>query len=368
MTIESLHISNFRNIISAKLNCASHFNLFYGDNAAGKTSLLEAIYYLSAGKSFQTREHEIIIRDNENHFVLFAKLDSESGGTEIGLQKSRDGSRIIRMNETTLSSIAQLTSQLPLQWIGVNSHRILIDGPRIRREFIDWGLFHTNPAFFSLWKQYQQVLTQRNAALKTRASFNEIHAWNIELASAGEALHTVRNLYIIDFIQYFNDIVNSFLNSMIISTSYISGWDDQFSLYECLERNLSREYQIAHTISGPHRADLRLLVDELPAEDRLSQGQQKLVSYALRLAQGLHLQAVTSKKPIYLIDDLPSELDIDNQIRVIRILADLQAQVFVTCISSDDFREFSLLDRSINMFHVKHGEILMCNEHTKTCV
>lgn len=361
MTIKSLHITNFRNIRSAKIECTQHFNLFYGDNAAGKTSLLEAIYYLSTGKSFQTHLHELVIRNAENHFVLFARLNSGMGETEIGLQRCQDGSRSIRINETAIASIAELSSQLPVQFIDTNSDRILTDGPRVRREFLDWGLFHTNPAFFPIWKQFQKLLAQRNAALKARASIKEMRAWNIEFSQVSEALHTLRKLYLLDFIEYFYKIVSHFLKLETIIANYFPGWDDQFSLYNCLEKNLSREYQITYTISGPHRADLCLFVNNIPAKNYLSQGQQKLLSYALRLAQGLHLQATTQKTPIYLIDDLSSELDLDNQNRVIKILADLQAQLFVTCISADNFQKFSSLDRSMNMFHVKHGEIALKN-------
>lgn len=358
MSIELLSITDFRNIVFAKIICAPRFNLFYGDNAAGKTSLLEAIYYLSAGKSFQTSAHETVIQKNKNDFVLFARLKSnENGAAEIGLQRSQDGSRRIHIDGASAASVSELSVRLPLQFIGANSYTLLTDGPRVRREFIDWGLFHTNPQFFPAWKQFQKLLTQRNAALKMQVSYVEMETWNRELARAGETLHILRKSYLIDFNKFFITILSEFFKNQLVTIRYEAGWDENVALLDLLEKNLQREYKAAHTLFGPHRADLCLEIDGLPAIDRLSQGQQKMVSYALKLAQGLHFHSITQKTPVYLIDDLPSELDFENQRRVIDLLENLQAQVFITAISIENLSSISAISRYSEMFHVKHGEI-----------
>lgn len=362
VSIELLNITDFRNITAEKIQCAPHFNFFYGDNAAGKTSLLEAIYYLSTGKSFQTSAHETVIQNNKNDFVLFARLNSKSATTEIGLQRFRNGSRHIHIDGASVKSIAELSARLPLQFIGANSYTLLTDGPRARREFIDWGLFHTNPRFFPAWKQFQKLLTQRNAALKTQTSYAEMKTWNNELARAGEVLHTLRTSYLIDFNKFFIKILFEFFKNQLVTIRYEAGWDENVALLDLLEKNLQREYKAAHTLFGPHRADLCLEIDGLPAIDRLSQGQQKMISYALKLAQGLHFNAITQQPPVYLIDDLPSELDFENQKRVIYLLENLQAQVFITAISMQDLLSISSDIQLFKMFHVKHGVILEKNK------
>jgi DNA replication and repair protein RecF len=147
------------------------------------------------------------------------------------------------------------------------------------------------------------------------------------------------------------------LPDVTVSIEYLQGWDSSCSLDACLSKNVSRETMVGHSLYGPQRADLSLTVDGFPAQDGLSQGQQKLVSYGLRLAQGLHLQTAMAKTPIYLIDDLPSELDPHKRTLVTEILAGLRAQVFITGIEACDLQEILDLHKDNRMFHVKHGTI-----------
>lgn len=358
MPISSLQISHLRNIISTNITCSPHFNLFFGDNAAGKTSLLEAIYYLGTGKSFRSNHHNHVIHSNENAFTIFAELTSDSVVLPIGVQRSRDGAMQIRINEENVKSIAEISQQLPIQLISSDSHRILSDGPKVRRQFLDWGLFHTNSLFFSQWKTFQKLLVQRNAALKARAPHDELLIWNHAFSVAGEALTTMRRAYLIEFLPFFNDIMGVLLNGVSITANYLQGWDEQYPLEGCLNKHVSRETIVGHSLFGPQRADLYLSANELPAHDALSQGQQKLVSYALRLAQGLHLQSITNKIPVYLIDDLPSELDAEKRALVTAILSGVNAQVFITGIESSDLEPILALCGENRMFHVKHGVVL----------
>ena len=130
----------------------------------------------------------------------------------------------------------------------------------------------------------------------------------------------------------------------------------------CLEKNILQEIKIGHTLFGPHRADLIISYENTPVQDVLSQGQQKLVSYALRLAQGLHFQFSTNESPLYLIDDLPSELDSQKRNLVISILNNINAQVFITGIKRADFDEIPASDGQNRLFHVKHGAVSAYSE------
>ncbi|PIZ05021.1 MAG: DNA replication/repair protein RecF [Gammaproteobacteria bacterium CG_4_10_14_0_8_um_filter_38_16] len=357
MSIVTLQISNLRNITSASIECSKHFNLFFGDNGAGKTSILEAVHCLSMGKSFRTSSQEHIIHHGENAFALFINFLHNNAKIPIGIQRSRDGNTKIRINEESLSSATAISSYLPVQFIGSASHRILTDGPKSRRQFLDWGLFYTQPAFFQAWKSFQKCLHHKNAALKAHAPQDEIAVWNNELAITGTALHEMREQYIQQFLPFFKDIMSVLLKEVDIQLSYSAGWDSKTSLISALSKNMFREYHLGYTLHGPHRADLIVSVDNLPAQEVLSQGQQKLVAYALRLSQGLHFQSLTSRSPIYLIDDLPSELDATKRSLVTNILSTIEAQVFITGIKSTDLEQILMLNHTNRMFHVKHGVI-----------
>ena len=356
MSILTLSIQQFRNIITSEFHCSPHFNLFFGDNAAGKTSILEAIYYLGTGKSFRTHHHDRVIQHDETQLTLFARLNGESPAA-IGLQRSLEGTIRIRINEEDIRSVAEISRYLPIQFIGSDSHRILSDGPKYRREFLDWGLFHSCPSFFPQWKTFQKLLVQRNAALKARAPQDELAIWNHEFALAGEALHSLRQAYIDDFSPVFNEIMAVLLKDIPILLDYLPGWSPIFTLEACLTQHVSRETLVGHSLYGPQRADLSLTINKLPAQDGLSQGQRKLVSYALRLAQGIHLQSTTGKTPVYLIDDLPSELDPQKRSLVTEILTHLSAQVFITGIECCDLTEILALSQDNCMFHVEHGTV-----------
>ena len=357
MSISSLQITKFRNIVSANLTFAPTFNLFFGDNAAGKTSLLETLYYLGTGKSFRTHLHDRVIQYAADAFTLFSEIQYGDTLIPVGFQRSRDGSRQIRIHEQNKSSIAEVSLYLPVQFISADSYRILMDGPKGRRQFLDWGLFHTNATFYTQWREFQKILMQRNAALKARAPKEEMLAWNQALANAGNPLDASRRLYIDNFSPHFQKIVDFLLPGQHIHYDYLPGWDQELSLEACLRNQLTKEYQLGYTLHGPHRADLMLSVNDLPAQDVLSQGQQKLLSYALKLAQGFHLQLAAAKTPVYLIDDLPSELDSHKRLSVMKILADINAQVFITGIEEADIQTMLSLAPSAQMFHVKHGVI-----------
>ncbi len=364
MSLLSLSILNLRNISSAQLNCSPYFNLFFGDNAAGKTSLLEAIYYLGSAKSFRVNNQDRLIRHNENEMTVFSHLFLNNKQIKIGLQRSREGALSIRINEETIRSASEISRYLPVQFIASDSHRILSDGPKCRRQFLDWGLFHTNPLFYNHWKNFLKVLSHRNAALKARAPYDELLIWNAQFAESGEQFDQQRRAYLSDFIPVFNEIIAVLLGDVSVSLVYSSGWDANSSLETCLNQNVSRETFVGHSLFGPQRADLIVMSNNMPAEEVLSQGQQKLVSYALRLAQGVHFKARTGKTPVYLIDDLPSELDSHKRLLVGKILADLSAQVFITGIEPADLDEMLAGNPENLMFHVKQGEVVNVSRET----
>lgn len=358
MTILTVELTQFRNITKTTLSCSPQFNLLFGNNGAGKTSLLEALYYLGTGKSFRTTHHDRVITTDTDEFTLFAQLaNGPQNRHQIGLQRTRTGIGKIHLNQESVSSIVPVSYLLPIQFIGSDSHRILSDGPKCRRQFLDWGLFHTNPIFYQQWKSFQKTLTQRNAALKAKAPMDELRIWNQTFAAAGDALDSMRKAYVSDFSVIFNDIIAKFLPELSVSLDYFPGWNDQTPLFDQLNANVSRETFVGHSLYGPQRADLILRVGSLPAQDVLSQGQQKLASYALRLAQGIHYKQLSDKQPIYLIDDLPSELDPLKRTLVIDILSKLGSQVFITAIESADFTEVMLSPGQNQMFHVKQGSI-----------
>jgi DNA replication and repair protein RecF len=363
--IHSLQIQRFRNLTAVEIETSSRFNLFYGKNGSGKTSLLEAIYYLGLGRSFRTHLVPRLIQHDTESFSIFANLYENDRFLPLGVERLRQGDRHLKINGETAASWSPIAKQLPLRILSAMSHRFLLDGPKIRRQFLDWLLFHVEPTFFPLWQQLQQALKQRNAALKSRLPHNQISFWDETFINAANSIDQLRQQLIIEFQPVFLQVLSQLLPEFTLQMNYYRGWGVDETLEQRLSASFSRDLQVGYTQYGPHRADLPVLLENTPAQDILSQGQQKLVTCALHLAQGLLLQQKTGISPIYLIDDLPAELDEGKRAVVSATLHQLDAQVFVTGITIEELSDLADSENRA-LFHVEHGKIQQPRIHNAT--
>lgn len=357
-TITKLYIHQFRNLYDISVEISPDFNILYGLNGSGKTSFLEAIYFLGYGRSFRTSQIHHVIQKNTLGFSIFAQLQSNNRLIPVGIERLHDGQKKTRMDGKAVQNISQLVAHIPIKLISTESYRFFHDGPKLRRQFMDWGVFHVEPTFFPIWQQFQQVLKQRNACIKQRLSYQEITAWDIELGELAKKIDVFRRIYVERLEPVLTDQLKTLCKEHQLSLLYTRGWEETHKLPHLLGINLHKDLQLGYTHLGPHRADLQLLYEGVSAQNFLSQGQQKIVSYALHLAQGILLRQETSKIPIYLIDDLPSELDLEKRTAITHILTALNAQVFITGISGDDLKEILTFEQS-KLFHVEHGNILV---------
>jgi DNA replication and repair protein RecF len=351
-----LTISDFRNLIAVELNpIATGFNYIYGRNGSGKTSLLEAIYYLSLGRSFRSTCLERVIHTSANKLSIFARLiQHDSHSLAIGLERDSDAQIKIRVDGKDVCSIAELANLLPVQLIDSHCHHLIDAGPVFRRKYLDWGVFYFNNEFFSLWKQFQRALKQRNAGLRRQLSLKELDSWTHELITYANQLEQLRQDYLKQLIPLLKSTIDELLHLPDLKISYYSGWDASKDYRDVLSQMNTRDFELGYTQSGPHKADLKLTIRGVPAKDILSRGQQKLFVCGMMLARGTLLQRCANKSPIYLVDDLPSELDRTSRASLIALLSKQNAQIFVTAIERINESDFSRVDL-MKMFHVEHG-------------
>ncbi|QTS83554.1 DNA replication/repair protein RecF [Coxiella endosymbiont of Amblyomma nuttalli] len=351
--ITSIKIHQFRNLSAVDITIASRFNFFFGHNGAGKTSLLEAIYYLGVGRSFRTHLPQCLIQDSTDSFSVFIEINEGKQSTPLGVERHKQGGRRLKINGEVISDWSILAKRLPLCILSTMSHQFLSDGPKVRRQFLDWILFHAEPTFFPTWKRIQRILKQRNAALKAQLSLEEITYLDEVLTQNAEYIDKLRKKITSEFNHLFQEILQHFLPEHTLILHYYRGWSEGNTLTKLLTTHLKLDLQRGYTQIGPQRADFCFSIRSLPVQDILSQGQQKLVTYALHITQGLLLKERTSLSPIYLIDDLIAELDVDKRECVVSLLAKLQSQVFVTGINHFDLD----IPPNTSMFHVKRGSI-----------
>lgn len=356
MFLSCLHIDNFRNFSHDQIGFNSSCNLFYGNNGSGKTSILEAIYYLILGRSFRSHLLRRITKYQTDGFGLFGKINQQHNIISVGVERFLTNGKKIRISGEDVASVIEITKLLPLQLLNQNSYSLLDGGPKIRRQFIDWGLFHVEQNFLTLWRRVERAIEQRNAAIKSGSVKDYIRAWDGELSELGVKIHQLREQYIAGLLPIIATILQQLLQNITIDIKYFAGWNTERSLAEVLINNITNDLSAGYTTVGPHRADLRITVNKVPVKDVLSRGQQKLLAYGMQIAQGMLLKNLTSKNCIYLIDDLPAELDEQKKSLIAGILLSLDSQIFLTGLSSPNLADF-VDTRSCSMFHVEHGVI-----------
>jgi DNA replication and repair protein RecF len=247
-----------------------------------------------------------------------------------------------------LSEIAWL---LPIHIINTESQRLFTEGPKERRSVLDWGVFHVEPGYQEHWRRFQRALRQRNAALQG-GDAKLARAWESDLVAAAEAVDTNRRLYLDALYPHWQSLVRDWLPGLALRWAFRSGWPHGPSLQAILEQDRAREIERGHTIHGPHRADLRFILDDTDAVQRLSRGQQKLAVIALRLAQAELTAKSGSQRSVILIDDLAAELDVGRRERVLTALLRMDAQLLLTALSRDGLR---LPSNTLRVFHVEQG-------------
>lgn len=346
MTLCTLEMHNVRNLAPVQLHPSPRFNLFFGGNGAGKTSVLEGIYLLSRGQSFRSAEPYSLVHHGLASCTVTAKTAT---GSNLGIELARTGARCrIDGREAQRAELAQ---GLPLLFIGPDSHRILNDGPQQRRRFLDWGAFHVEPRFLAVWRRYQRALKQRNMALRLGQA---LAAWDDILAEVALELDQIRRSYLDRLLPYAVAYVREFGDLDGLTLDYLSGWRHDASYKEVLATAAVQDRVLGYTRYGPHRGDLHIKLRGHPAREVVSRGQQKLLIYSLLLAQATQLQQVSGLRCVVLVDDLAAELDGPRRALLLDVLARLDSQIFITTVNDSDWPTTAGMTAR---FHVEQGRI-----------
>jgi DNA replication and repair protein RecF len=347
--IRRFSASNFRCLEHAELDLAPDFNLVYGANASGKTSLLEALAYLGRGKSFRGAPTEHLVRHGERSFVLFGEVESAGRRQRLGVRNGRDGLEV-RVDGESGVGAAALAEALPLQVIDPEVHSLVAGGPEQRRRFVDWIAFHVEPGHLETWRRFRRALKQRNAALKGRSPLAAIRSWDAEFVELGDALDMSRRRAL----EVAGDTLVEYGQSLLGATlafSYQQGWSADRSLAEALAEGLERDLVQGTSRFGPHRADLRVRYDERQARKLVSRGQQKLLASAMILAATETAQTALERPLLLLLDDPAAELDEGSLRRLLEAVGGLGCQVVSTSLQKGALQ----LPGGTAVFHVEHG-------------
>ena len=356
MRLAELRIKDFRIVEEAEILLAPGWNVFVGANGAGKTSVLEAAFLLSHGRSFRRGVRDTLSRIGSSGFAIFGRLQrNESIEHRLGL--ARTGGKLDSRCDGLSVGIAELVQRCAVICFEPGSHELISGVAEERRRYLDWGVFHVEHGFLSQWRRYQRALRQRNACLRERGSDAYLEPWNVEMVVSGEAIARYRAHYVERLRPVLDGLLEQFLAELgAAEIALDQGWRAGQSLHEALDESQGRDRERGHTGKGPHRADWSISFERAPRREHLSRGQEKLCALALVLAQARLFALERGEWPVLCMDDLASELDVAHQTQVLAELQASGAQVLLSGTERPQVIDLSTND--VRVFHVEQGRII----------
>lgn len=364
MHLKSLKANNFRNLETVSVELSADLNVIYGNNAAGKSSFLEAITYLISARSFRSSKQTTFSNYSAESFDIFGEFSDSS---RLGVMFSnKDRSKMVKLNGDLVKSLVDVVNLYPVQSLSPESYHLVDSGPNERRKFLDWILFHVEHSYQKAWSGYNRMLKQRNALLRNKTSFDldVFNSWNLKFIESAILLDEYRTWIAKELCEVLVVVLKELKVTFAddIKLSYYSGYTGE--LEDKLISSFERDRNNGTTQYGPHKADLKISVKGLFARDVLSRGQKKVLINCLFLAQTRLLKSKTDKDSLFVIDDFSSELDEYNQMSLVRALcAEKNVQIIMSCLLPDMIKPLIKEYNSVKMFHVEHGIVKPQNVH-----
>lgn len=355
MELASLRLDNLRLFQSLHLELDPGWNLFIGGNGAGKTTVLEAAYLLSHGRSFRSGGREALVREGARSCAIHGEL--VLGGVRRGLGIARVDGRLEARVAGVAVTVGELMHQAAILCFEPGSSALLTGGAEERRRYLDWGVFHVEHGFLAAWSRCQRALRQRNVLLRQGAGPADLAPWNIELARWGEVLTAMRSRYL----QLVDEQARIWLRALLPELgeprlAFQPGHDAALPLLQELEAAQGRDQERGHTSRGPHRADWTLGFErEASRREHLSRGQQKLGALAMFMGQAEVYRQTQGEMPILCLDDATAEIDAEHLTRVLDLIDRSGSQILAT--ATQDTPAYTALSRPLARFHVEQAQV-----------
>ena len=342
------------------ISLGPHVNVFMGDNAQGKTNILEGIYYCAFARSHRTSKDRELINWNADNALLSVMVGRERLDKRIDISILKDGKKAIQINKIKIKKIGELFGNFNVVMFSPEDLKIIKDSPGVRRKFIDMELCQLNPKYYYNLVQYNKVLNERNSILRNRNINKDIlDVYDMQLVEFGYNIIIDRLEYIQKLNKYSAKIHSEITSGKEkIEFKYTSTIKDleniKENFYSLLEKNRVRDCERGITSVGPHRDDFTVLINDIDTKSYGSQGQQRTAVLTIKFSSLKIIKELTGEHPVLLLDDVLSELDFSRKRYILSTIGDIQT--IITCTGIEDLYEY--LDDKSKVFKVKDGEIL----------
>lgn len=362
--IRSVEVRDFRNISYAKADFSKEINIIYGENRQGKTNFIEAVWLLSGGKSFRGTKDRDMIGFGKEQFRIEGIVRGAGGDEKITVACSNKNpkfqSRMAKLCTGDFLAPGKIVGNFYCVIFSPVHLNIVSGGPVLRRKFIDACLCQMYPGFVDNYRRYNHALELRNKFLKNYVMYDDDHRQVMfetadrALASAGYEICKSRKEfcgYVSQRAKYYYDKIS--MGKEELSLVYKPTGESRQEIYDILSRQRKRDVAAGHTVNGIHREDLDIFLNRVPAKEYASQGQQRSIVIALKLAESDIMEEITGIAPVILLDDVLSELDFQRQDYLLNNIKD--KQVFIT---SCDSGRIALSNSK--KFYVENGTVTEC--------
>lgn len=336
MYLENLSIINFKNISDKQFRFTKKVNCFVGKNGIGKTNILDAIFYLSNGKSYFNPIANQNIKHNEDFFVIDGVFSQENHKEQIVCSLKKGQKKVVKRNGKSYDKLSDHIGLIPLVIISPSDQDLISEGSETRRRFIDSVISQQDNLYLQQLIQYQKVLSQRNALLKQFAQnryFDRetLEIYNEPLVSLASSIYEKRREFMKDFLPIFQKYHSKITNNQEVVNLKYNSLLETVPMKDLLEQNLSKDSVLQYTSAGIHKDDLIFEIENHPLKKFGSQGQQKSFLIALKLAQFDFIKKQNGKLPILLFDDIFDKLDAHRVQQIIDMVNDEAfGQLFIT--------------------------------------
>lgn len=349
MFIKSISLRNYRNYDKLELDITNKFNVIYGDNAQGKTNILEAIFICSSGRSHRTSKDMELVKLGAKSFYIKVEVEKNKIGSNIEVTYELEGKKKIRINEVPLKKIGNLMGNLNTVIFSPEDLLVIKEGPSERRRFIDITISQLKPSYFYDLQQYYKILEHRNSLLKeiqiNKKLVDTLDVWSENLVKTGSRIIKTRSEFIERLSIYARKEHSRLTGEMekldirYVPSFLINDYSSVVSIENCFRRNMerNREKEIikSTTLIGPQRDDYEIFLDDKSIKIYGSQGQQRTAALSLKMAEIDIMKEETGEWPVLLLDDVMSELDTKRQEYLFENLDGIQ--VFITCTEKSFF-------------------------------